>query len=142
LLERANGESLSRGGLEAGDALKPRQDANSSSRAWRPYTLLRLRYVEARDPVEVERELAMSKSQYYREHEQALARLTAVIAGQLSRAAEALRPVPELDPKRPRTTNLPLQLTSFVGRAEELAQIRRLLATTRLLTLTIEARRA
>jgi predicted ATPase/class 3 adenylate cyclase len=32
--------------------------------------------------------------------------------------------------------NLPLQLTSFVGREQELAEFRRLLATTRLLTLT------
>ena len=32
--------------------------------------------------------------------------------------------------------NLPLQLTSFVGREREIAEIQRLLATTRLLTLT------
>src|SRR5207248_2218631 len=32
--------------------------------------------------------------------------------------------------------NLPLQLTSFVGREQELAEVERLLATTRLLTLT------
>ena len=33
-------------------------------------------------------------------------------------------------------TNLPLQLTSFVGREREIAEVRRLLGTTRLLTLT------
>ncbi len=33
-------------------------------------------------------------------------------------------------------TNLPLQLTSFIGRERELAEVKRLLATTRLLTLT------
>lgn len=32
--------------------------------------------------------------------------------------------------------NLPLQLTSFIGREREIAEIKRLLATTRLLTLT------
>lgn len=34
------------------------------------------------------------------------------------------------------THNLPVQLTSFIGRTRELAEVRRLLATTRLLTLT------
>jgi predicted ATPase/DNA-binding NarL/FixJ family response regulator len=33
-------------------------------------------------------------------------------------------------------TNLPLQLTSFIGRAREIAEVKRLLGTTRLLTLT------
>ncbi|HEX7588661.1 MAG TPA: AAA family ATPase, partial [Anaerolineae bacterium] len=34
------------------------------------------------------------------------------------------------------STNLPLQLTSFIGRAREIADVKRLLGTTRLLTLT------
>src|ERR687888_576548 len=33
-------------------------------------------------------------------------------------------------------TNLPVQLTSFIGREREIAEVRRLLSTTRLLTLT------
>src|SRR5215475_14567167 len=37
---------------------------------------------------------------------------------------------------RPRQGNLPVELTSFVGRRRELAEIKRLLTTTRLLTLT------
>lgn len=37
---------------------------------------------------------------------------------------------------RPRRHNLPAELTSFIGRREELSEIRRLLTTTRLLTLT------
>jgi predicted ATPase len=36
----------------------------------------------------------------------------------------------------PFSTNLPLQLTSFIGRGREIADVRRLLGTTRLLTLT------
>ncbi|HEV2439459.1 MAG TPA: tetratricopeptide repeat protein [bacterium] len=39
-------------------------------------------------------------------------------------------------PKQSETPNLPLALTSFVGRATEIAEVRRLLAGTRLLTLT------
>src|SRR4051812_4302086 len=38
-------------------------------------------------------------------------------------------------PKAP-LNNLPVQNTSFVGRDEQIAQVRRLLASTRLLTLT------
>ena len=34
------------------------------------------------------------------------------------------------------SSNLPIQLTSFVGRERDIAEIERLLATTRLLTLT------
>ena len=34
------------------------------------------------------------------------------------------------------STNLPLQLTSFIGREREIAEISRLLSSTRLLTLT------
>jgi predicted ATPase/DNA-binding CsgD family transcriptional regulator len=37
---------------------------------------------------------------------------------------------------RPRPSNLPAELTSFVGRREELREVKHLLATTRLLTLT------
>jgi MoxR-like ATPase len=36
----------------------------------------------------------------------------------------------------PFPNNLPQQLTSFVGRRREMAEVRRLLSTTRLLTLT------
>jgi predicted ATPase/DNA-binding SARP family transcriptional activator len=38
-------------------------------------------------------------------------------------------------PPQPAHTNLPVQLTSFVGRARELAELKRLLSSTRLLTL-------
>ena len=37
---------------------------------------------------------------------------------------------------RSRTSNLPAELTSFVGRRRELAEVKRLLTATRLLTLT------
>ena len=38
--------------------------------------------------------------------------------------------------RQPRPSNLPSELTSFVGRRSELREVKRLLATTRLLTLT------
>src|SRR5262249_1083061 len=44
--------------------------------------------------------------------------------------------VPPVLPPQPTNTNLPVQLTSFVGRARELAELKRLLSSTHLLTLT------
>ncbi len=39
-------------------------------------------------------------------------------------------------PSRTRPNNLPAELTSFVGRRRELGEVKRLLTTTRLVTLT------
>ena len=39
-------------------------------------------------------------------------------------------------PGQPQRSNLPSELTSFIGRRSELREVKRLLATTRLLTLT------
>lgn len=56
----------------------------------------------------------------------------------LSGASEAVpHPTLPLPAKSPRpSNNLPLELSSFVGRAQELAEVKRLLEDTRLLTLT------
>ena len=43
---------------------------------------------------------------------------------------------PVSPPPRQQLHNLPVQLTSFIGREREIAEIKRLLGTTRLLTLT------
>src|SRR5215211_2314721 len=44
---------------------------------------------------------------------------------------------PAREPKRPPDNNLPLELTSFIGREREIAEVKRLLlAQNRLLTLT------
>lgn len=43
---------------------------------------------------------------------------------------------PPLQPLNTIPNNLPVQLTSFIGRAQEIAEVKRLLATTRMLTLT------
>src|ERR687897_3913065 len=50
------------------------------------------------------------------------------------RRLRAVEPAPR-SPERPHH-NLPLELSSFVGREKELAEVRRLLQDTRLLTLT------
>jgi predicted ATPase/transcriptional regulator with XRE-family HTH domain len=56
-------------------------------------------------------------------------------ADQLSLAHEPATPAPSETPKTV-PQNLPFQLTSFVGREHELAEVKRLLSNTRLLTLT------
>src|SRR6516225_10426818 len=50
------------------------------------------------------------------------------------RESLAARPCPAAPPRR--SHNLPIQLTSFIGRERELAEIKRLLHSARLLTLT------
>jgi hypothetical protein len=78
----AQGSALRDRLLAAIERLKPDARVDRGSRAWLPYRLLHLRYVEARGPTDVQQELAMSKSQYYREHEGALASLTALLREQ------------------------------------------------------------
>src|SRR3954466_16067383 len=66
--------------LEAIEALRPPEALNSNTRRWRTYRLLRLRYVEGLTAVEAQRELSISKSQYYREHEAAISDLVQFLA--------------------------------------------------------------
>src|SRR5205085_8142319 len=65
--------------LAAVESLNPGPRVDPGSRPWLLYRILQLRYVEARDPTSVQAELAMSKSQYYREHEAAVAAAIAVL---------------------------------------------------------------
>ena len=53
-----------------------------------------------------------------------------------SREGSGAARAPALDPGGTGRHNLPLQMTSFIGREQELAEVTRLLGTTRLLTLT------
>src|SRR5579883_977764 len=80
-LSRAEaGQALRQELLGAIDSLKPPGQAVAGAKAWRVYDLLKLRYVEARDPVDVQHQLAMSKSQYYREHEAAVDAVASLLA--------------------------------------------------------------
>jgi len=122
--------------LDAIELLKPDPQVDQNSRTWRSYRLLLLRYAQAREPTEVQQQLASSKSQYYRDHEQALEQLAEVLwqQGRKTAPQTAVAPQP-LTPARA-MHNLPLQITSFVGREPELTQVEALLETRRLLTLT------
>jgi non-specific serine/threonine protein kinase len=119
-------------------ALQPGPDAHVDSRAWRPYRVLQLRYVEARSAVEVERLLAISTSQYYREHQAALDALTVLLFEQAlqPQGGVAASDVEDLVASPAQHHNLPTYITSFIGRERELPQISALLTTNRLVTLT------
>jgi predicted ATPase/DNA-binding SARP family transcriptional activator len=66
--------------------------------------------------------------------EQTLRLYERIRAGKETHPAEPARPVKDLR-EQPATTNLPVPLTSFVGREREIEEVQRLLSTTRLLSL-------
>lgn len=119
-------------------ALQPGRDVHVDSRAWRPYRVLQLRYIEGRSAAEVEQLLAISTSQYYREHQAALDALIALLIEEVSTRSSAVRgaDIDEHAVGQADKHNLPAQITSFIGRDRELADISALLATNRLITLT------
>lgn len=67
------GKLLFRALLEAIESLQPGTGVPADSRAWRSYRLLELRYVEGLSYDEVLTALAISKSQYQRDHALAIA---------------------------------------------------------------------
>ncbi len=76
------GGALRRSLLDAIDSLRPPPGTSATSKAYRKYRILELRYVEEADPTEVQRQLAMSKTEYYREHTEALAAITSALREQ------------------------------------------------------------
>ena len=85
------GQALRRRLLEAIARLRPVGGAGAAAAgAQRRHRLLELRYVEALDPVTVQRHLGIEKSQYYREHARALDAVAALLAP----PEKAVRPAP------------------------------------------------
>ena len=79
-LARRSGASALQAELAAAiEVLRPSPQVQPSDRAWRRYHLLTLRYVEALDPAEVARRLAVSRSQYYREQEVAVSAVAEIL---------------------------------------------------------------
>jgi non-specific serine/threonine protein kinase len=104
--------------------------------AGRGHALLRARYVEALEVPEVCRRLGLSRSQFYVEHRRALDALTALL-WELWAPRETVTAAPPTVPEAEApSTNLPLQLTGFVGREREIAATREMVARSRLVTLT------
>src|SRR5712692_7387811 len=122
------GKALQQALRNAIGALRPSTPTDPMSPVGRSYHLLTLRYVDGLDVATVLQKLALGRSEYYRDHQRAVDELSALL---WERWHAAARP----DGPRPRT-NLPASVTSFVGREQEIVEVKRVLATTRLLTLT------
>ena len=132
------GRALRRWLLDALGALQPASSAAVTPRvrdAERRARLLRLRYFDALDPVDVRRRLGLSKAQYFRQQAVAVAAVGSLLWGQrpLAGASAAGDAAGDAGVS---PAALPAPRTSFVGREEELALLATRLATARLVTLT------
>ncbi len=116
-------------------------------KAPRGYLLLFLRYVEGLSVSTVLARLGISQTQYYREHHQSLAAVLSLLTGTLSKPADVGLDGPTYPaaahPALPRSiapargpSTLPSPVTPLIGRERESALVARLLATSRLLSLT------
>ena len=106
---------------EAIETLKPAGDG-ATRRGERGHLILRLRYVDALDPVTIQSRLGLGKSTYYVEHKRAVDAVTSVLAQRWGAAISS--PAPRSAPG----PILPEVLTSFIGRDWELAALRGMLS--------------
>ncbi|HEY8745316.1 MAG TPA: AAA family ATPase, partial [Chloroflexota bacterium] len=123
------GQALAHSLSEAIERQRPSPGTVERSRAWRRYHILRLRYLEGHDSVEVQRQLALGKSQYYLDRNHAVQAVIASLAEQWHVAVDPPPPtLPENDAKTEAPPGyLPAPVTSFVGREREVTALRRLL---------------
>lgn len=129
--------------------LRPDSRTPSAAPAWRRYRILELRYEEGRDAQAARAALAISESEYYREHRDAIQAVVALLwhrwvapgEGQVQvRAASdrgAQKPfrLPDVPRLRLRSSP-PAPLTRLIGRGAEVAAAVEALAASRLVTLT------
>jgi predicted ATPase len=118
--------------------------------AQRKHRILMLRYLEGVEVPAVLRKLAISRSQYYREHQKAVRAVAlmvwhrhlhqshriAVAANSAERAASRASNLGSQEEGLAAARELPTALTSFVGRERDIAEVDRLLEVSRLVTLT------
>jgi non-specific serine/threonine protein kinase len=118
--------------------------------AERTNRILALRYLDGVEVSAIQRELAIGRSQYYREQQRALEAVASLLGDRYGESwgVDVLPTTPTLRSRGvPKLTalvgggiapapSLPMPLTSFVGREREMGQVARLLGTSRLLTLT------
>ena len=142
------GAMLRRQLVDGIEALRPSADGATDPHAWRSYRLLTLRYVEAISIPAIQAQLALSKSEYFRDQRAALDALVSLLGERWglaepghtpsffgsTDAGEGAAPLPALRTVD-RGAELPTPLTSFVGRERELDEVQRLLGEARLLTL-------
>ncbi|MBI2940375.1 MAG: tetratricopeptide repeat protein [Chloroflexi bacterium] len=126
-------------------AIQPPAATPSSARVWRLYHLLVKQYLEGLSREVVCAELGISRSEYYRVRAEALEHLRAYLCAPASRQPQAATAASAiLDDRdeserasRPRGIpgNLPVALTSFIGREHEVAAICEQMRSSRLVTL-------
>jgi predicted ATPase len=121
------GRALQRALHEAIDGLRPGRGGRA-----RGHELLTLRYVEGLAVPAVQARLGIAHAEYFREQARAVAAVAALLRERLDGRGG---PVPTAASPSARH-NLPLYLTALIGREAAVAELRRLLATTRLLTAT------
>ena len=124
--------------LEAIGSLRARPGDGPGDRTHR---LLELRYVEALTSAEVCARLGVSQGEYYRAHQRGVAAVASLLGP--SARPDPLAPTPP-GPSASVSTAAPgaafrgaapRPLTSFIGRSGEIAEVARLVATSRLVTL-------
>ena len=124
--ERTPGRALHASLLAAIDAISA--DVRSRGAQSRAARLARLRYVEGDSIERVREELAIGRSEYFREHGRALDAIAAVLRARWGTGAA----LPSITPDG---GTLPRETTSFVGRQSLLTEIVDLLLTSPLVTL-------
>ena len=101
--DRTNrGRSLQRVLLEAVEALKPAREGKPGPMAVRRHRLLQRRYVDGLAWEAVRDELVVGRSEYYREHQEAIAAVASLLAERLGAA-----PAVDAAPARTATTAEP-----------------------------------
>ena len=92
----AAGKLLRQHLLDAVEALRAPSGAAGGPHAWRGHRILVLRYVEALDVAAVQQQLALSSSEYYRDHRRALAAVASLVRAGLANAERAAAPADDL----------------------------------------------
>src|SRR5207237_770740 len=119
------GRALQKRLLAAIEALRPGVDEPEGTPAATCYHLLRLRFVDGLELAAVRKELALGRSEFFREQQRAIAAVASALdAGKKVGSANASRS----SPSPVALSSFPLvALSSFIGRARELEELGRLL---------------
>lgn len=106
--------------LDAVEIFHPRSGAPDTSRAWRIYRILELRYIECNDVGDVIQQIALSKSQYHREHHYALRAVARILWSELQDAD-----VERVPPPTNSATKLEGEIASFESLRHEVSTLQR-----------------
>ena len=121
---------------EAIDALRPQRDS-AGERAARLHQMLTLRYVDGLQASVVWQRLGIGKSEYHREHGRAVRAVASILRARWQVSDGTTRGAPRAATSTVGTQHrFPRPLTRLIGRGPELARIRNLMETERLVTLT------